>query len=53
MDWMHLTDSRVRWRFFIKTMMNITENNYQYFEKDCCINISIIKVVVIFREHGK
>jgi len=53
MDWMYITKSRVQWFFLVKTAIAITENDYQYFGKDCCINILIKDVVLMFLEHHK
>jgi hypothetical protein len=39
--------------FLVKTAVTITESDYQYFGKDCCINISIREVVLMFLEHHK
>ena len=51
---MHMTENRVQWLFFkIKTAINITENDYQYFGKDYCMNISITDAVLMFLEHHK
>jgi hypothetical protein len=33
--------------------MNVTENGHQHFGKDCCKNISIINLEVMFLEHQK
>jgi hypothetical protein len=53
MDWIHMTDSRVQRFFLVKTAVTITENDYQYFGKDCCLYISIRDVVLMFFEHHK
>jgi len=47
---MHMTESSVQF-FLSKTAINIIENDYQYFRKDCCINISIRDVLLMFLEH--